>query len=336
MRRLRIGVCGFGSIGSRHARLLSQRCDVDVFITDTVDEHVREGERLPQVVGTADSLEELLEFRLDGIVVATPDQFHVPLAKAACNAGVPVLLEKPIAETVADGEDLKETAARTGTEVMVGYPLRHNAGFLRAKEVLDEGQIGVPVSFHIDLGAYETLVVARNRFEPTDRNKLFIDYSHEWDYLQWFLGKVDRGIALGSLAGNREKKQDPNVVDALLGMSSGISGTAHLDYIRSPGKRRFSVIGDEGWLLLDATSKSLSIRRYSENYDQVYAFDETFDSMMSRQMEHFLEVIQGRSKCKVSVDDGVDALRVAEALVRSVRSNVWEHCFERTLDVPPG
>ncbi|MGE3384872.1 MAG: Gfo/Idh/MocA family protein [Pyrinomonadaceae bacterium] len=323
-RRMRIGVCGVGSIGSRHARLLSQRGDVDVYVADPVEQHIREAERLPNVAASSATLDELLDFELDGLVVATPDRFHVPFAETACLKGIPVLLEKPIAEDVSSGEHLKRVITQTGTKVLVGYPLRHHSGFLKAKEILDEGQIGVPVSFHIDLGAYETLVVAKNRFSPEDKNKLFIDYSHEWDYLQWFLGRVSRGIALSSLVGKGEHKQDPNVVDALVEMDSGISGTAHLDYIRSPGKRAFGIVGDEGTIALDASNRSLVVRRYADGFDQMYAIEETFDSMMSRQLSHFLDVAAGERQPDVTIDDGINALRVADALIRSARTGSWE------------
>jgi D-apiose dehydrogenase len=323
-KRMRIGVCGVGSIGSRHARLLSQRGDIDVCIADTTEQHIREAQKLPAVVASTSSLDELLGFGLDGLIVATPDHLHVPFAEAACRRGVPVLLEKPIADKVEGAEHLRRVATDTRIKVLVGYPLRHHSGFLKAKEILDQGQIGVPVSFHIELGAYETLIVAKNRFAADDRNKLFVDYSHEWDYLQWFLGKAKRGIATSSLSGKREKKQDPNVVDALLELTTGISGTVHLDYIQSPGKRVFTIIGDEGSIALDASKKTLVAQRYLDDFERTYVLHETFDSMMTRQLDHFLDVIALDHECKVTIDDGINALRVADVLIKSIETDSWQ------------
>lgn len=323
-KRLRIGVCGVGSIGSRHARLLSQRGDVDVFAADTTEQHLRDVAKLPAVIHSTDSLDELFDFGLDGVIIATPDHLHVPFGEAACRKGVPLLLEKPIADTAQSAERLLRVSGETGTKILVGYPLRHNSIFLKAKELLDQGRIGSPVSFHVELGAYETLVVAKNRFNPGDKNKLFVDYSHEWDYIQWFLGRVERVVAVSHTSGKREKKQDPNVVDALMETAAGVSGTAHLDYVQSPGRRVFSIVGDEGSMTVDATRRILSIQNYADEFEKACPIAETFDSMMSRQLDHFVSVIKKNEECRVTVEDGINALRVADALIRSNESGSWQ------------
>ncbi len=91
--------------------------------------------------------------------------------------------------------------------------MRHSGVFLKAKDLCDSKLIGSPVSFQVMLGAYDTLVLAKERFKPTDVNKLFIDYSHEWDYIHWFLGRVRRVVATSHQSGNLERTQKPNVVD---------------------------------------------------------------------------------------------------------------------------
>lgn len=321
---MRIGVCGIGSIGARHARLLSQRGDVDVCIADTAEQHIQEIRSLPSVTGSANSLDELIDQGLDGVIIATPDHLHVPFAEAACRKGIPVLLEKPIADTAKSAERLLEVSCETGTKILVGYPIRHNAIFLKAKELLDQGKIGTPVSFHVQLGAYETLVVAKNRFDSGDKNKLFVDYSHEWDYIQWFLGRIKRVVASSHTSGGREKKQDPNVVDALMETETGISGTAHLDYVQSPGTRVFRIVGDEGSVTIDATRRFLAVQCYADEFERTYPIAETFDSMMSRQLEHFIGVVKENEECRVTVEDGISALRVADGLIRSTESSSWQ------------
>ena len=323
-KRLRIGVSGIGSIGFRHTRLLSQKGGVDIYVADPVEAHRKAAMALPGVTASTDSFDQLLEYGLDGLIIATPDQFHISQAEAACRKGAAVLIEKPIAENVAQCESLTETIKETNAKVLVGYPLRHNSVFLKAKEMIDRGCIGEPVSFQIMLGSYTTLVAAKNRFSPSDTNKLFVDYSHEWDYLQWFLGKVKRVVGISHTSGNREKKQDPNVVNALFDMESGVSGTAHLDYIQSPGTRAFTVIGDGGVLTINATKTSITVQIYKDDFERVYDLAETFDSMMLAQIEHFLDVISSESESKVTVDDGINALRVADALIRSIETNSWQ------------
>ncbi|HLA95821.1 MAG TPA: Gfo/Idh/MocA family oxidoreductase [Pyrinomonadaceae bacterium] len=320
-KKLRIGVCGVGSIGFRHARLLSQRNDVDLCLSDTTRDHLKAAGLLPNVSGSTESFDELLGSGLDGLIIATPDQFHVPQAEAACRKKIAVLIEKPIAETASQGERLRHCA--TGAHILVGYPLRYNSIFLKGKEILDAGSIGRPVSFHVMLGAYNTLLAAKNRFDAADRNKLFVDYSHEWDYINWFLGKVRRVAAVAHQSGDLERTQDPNVIDGVLELESGLSGTAHLDYVQAPGNRAFTVIGDKGTMVIDAVKGLVSVQIYQEDFDRVYRVVESFDLMLQRQHDHFIEVIRGTAEPKVTVADGVNALRVADAMLAACENGTW-------------
>ena len=78
--------------------------------------------------------------------------------------GTPVLVEKPLAPSVAAGRQIEQVVAETGTPVLVGYVLRHCAPMRLAHKVLCEAGIGQLVSVHATLGAYETLRLSRNRF----------------------------------------------------------------------------------------------------------------------------------------------------------------------------
>jgi len=322
-KKYRIGVCGVGSIGFRHARLLSQRNDVMLSLCDVVPDHLDRARNLSNLEKLTESFEEFLDLDLDGVIVATPDQFHIPQAEAACQKGIAVLIEKPIAENAEQIENLKRTVEKTNARVLVGYPLHYNQVFLKSKEILDSGAIGDPVSFHVMLGAYNTLISARNRFDDGARDKLFVDYSHEWDYINWFLGKVRRVAAISRQSGRLEKMQDPNVVNSILELESGVSGTAHLDYVQAPGQRSFRIIGDQGCLEIDAVRSTVVVKRYTDEFERVFRFDESFDQMMSRQLDHFIEVIGGRTAPNVSIADGLNAICVADAMIAACSQQTW-------------
>lgn len=323
-KKFRLGVCGIGSIGFRHTRLLSNRNDVEILLCDTTQAHLNSAASLPNLKKLTNSFEELLDSNLNGLIIATPDKFHIVQAESACRKGIAVLIEKPVAENAEQGESLIQTISETNAKVLVGYPLRHNSIFLKAKELIDDGIIGTPVSFHIMLGSYNTLIAAKNRFNPTDVNKLFVDYSHEWDYLNWFLGKVKRVAAVKHQSGNREKTQNPNVINSILELESGISGTAHLDYVQSPGQRHLTIIGDQGTIAIDAVKGQILLQIYDEDFERTFQFAETFDSMMMRQFEHFLAVIEGKEECRVTLNDGLNALRIADALIVSCEKMEWQ------------
>ena len=324
-QRLKIGVAGVGSIGFRHARLLSYRPGIELYLCDPVPQNLQAARTLNAVVKSADNFADLLRWPLDGLVVATPDRFHVEQTVAACQQGIPGPRGKSLSPKIPFRDSsFSKPSATPGQPSWVGYALRYAECMKVAKRMLDQGSIGSPVSFQIMLGAYITLVLAKNRFSAADRNKLFVDYSHEWDYLQWFLGPVRRGIALSHQSGQLELTQNPNVVDGLLELESGITGTVHLDYVQSPTRRQVALVGDQGTIDIDVAKSQVVLGKHGEDRFIHYQQIEHRDAIMEKQHEHFLEVIRKVATPKVTVEDGVRALAVADALIRSTESGLWE------------
>jgi predicted dehydrogenase len=317
-----IGICGVGSIGTRHARVFSGMHDVTVVVHDAVASTSELRDRLGPDVHIAPSLDALLDRGVDGLVVASPDETHARAALLACDRGVAVLLEKPMADTVDAARQIAAAATSSDTPVLMGYVLRHVRCMRRALALLRDGAIGAPLSFQVMLGAYETLQVARNRFDGAAYGTLFRDYSHEWDYLRWLLAPVGGGYALARTAGALELRQHPNVVDVVLRLDDGTTGTAHLDYVQAPGNRRFTIIGDTGTLDVDVPSGDVRVRRAGQ-LDQVESHAETRDDAFRAQAAHFIAVAGRTVPPVVDVHDGLAALQVSDAMRRSALENRW-------------
>lgn len=319
MTSLHIGVSGVGSIGLRHTRLLADRPDVTV----TVFDRAPGGVALPATVASARSFEELLESGLDGLVVATPDAIHAAQCVEACRRGIPVLVEKPVADSVDAALEVQACARQHDTGVLVGYVLRHYAVLRQVRDLLADGALGTPVSVHQSLGAYETLRLARNRFTGTDRYRLPYDYSHEWDYLQWLLGPVTGIAAVARLAGDRELRQDPNVINGLVTLESGVTGTFHLDYVSEGQGRQFEVVGDRATMRADLATGLIRLRVHGGKLVGEYDCAEPRDVAFARQLEHFLDMIRTAATPVVTVADGIRALRVADAVVAACEQAGW-------------
>ena len=310
-----------GSIGSAHARVLAER-GVELFLCDPATaslELVRDLSR-PALI---DSFERLLESGLDGLVVATPDRLHVEQAAAALERGIPVLLEKPVSDEMAPAEGLAGVQAGSGTPLLTGYVLRHSRVLERVRSLLRDGTIGRPVGFQVMLGAYDTLEVARNRFRDPTPGGLFLDYSHEWDYLAWLLSPIRSGCAVARHISSLPLVQDPNLADGVLELAGGVTGTFHLDYIQKPGRRLLTVIGDRGTLDVDVSRGVVQVRVHGTEVLQEYREPDSRLELLGRQDDHFLEVVAGRQAPRVTLQDGLAALRVALALRRSSTDHAW-------------
>lgn len=318
---MRIGVSGLGSIGTRHARLLARMRGVELTGFDACGVTERVRTEVGDSMNVADSFEHLLECSPDGLVVATPDAFHLEQADAALAAGIPVLVEKPLSNDVDAAREFASRASAESVPVLVGYVMRYHSTMRRLDRVIRRGLVGTPVSFHASLSAYETLVVARNRFTPDMRYSLVYDYSHEFDYLQWLLGPVAACAASAMTADGVEPSQTPNVVGSVLELESGVVGTVHLDYVAS-GSRRCRIVGTEG--VVDADVGAGTVRVVRSGADEVVDQErEERDAAFVRQLEHFLAVSRGDEAPIVDAADGVRAISVSAALVAACEGRRW-------------
>lgn len=322
-RRLDLGVCGLGSIGRRHARLLAARPDVRLRVFDPAYDGSDALASGLDAVAIEPSFEALLADASDGIVIAVPDALHAPLTIQACRAGAHVLVEKPVADSVVAAREMERVAAACGVQVLVGHVLRHASVLVRARSLLHDGVIGTPLSFHATLGAYETLEMARMRFSEDLPYRLAFDYTHEWDYLQWLLGDVIRCAAVAHCDGDLPLLERPNVIDALLELESGATGSVHLDYVERDGARQVRIVGDRGVLEVDLRTGSL-VARGVDGSNRTEHHAEHRDVGFSRQLDHFIDMIRTGRPAIVPISEARRALSVAEAIVAASEQGSWQ------------
>jgi len=317
----KLGISGFGSIGRKHANV-AVGAGWDLVIFDPEELSAGTLAALPETTIVVRSFEELFGHGIDALIIATPDVAHAGQAITSCERGVPVLVEKPLADSVVAGRSIKESSRRTGTPVLCGYVVRQSDAMREALRMLTSGELGTVASFHVDLGAYETLEAARNRFGPSDHDHLYFDYSHEWDYLQWFFGPAIRVLAVARTVEGLPLVQPPNVIDAMLELE-GAFGTVHLDYVQHPPRRRMSVIGSLASVEVDVLAATLTVFERAAGSTRVEHFDQGRDDLLLSQLENLAAVARGEEQPFVGALDGIRALEVAEALVSSARYQQW-------------
>jgi predicted dehydrogenase len=142
MDKVRIAVAGAGSIGVRHIEEI-QRSQGAILsaIIDPSPKAIEVGQREDAPVYR--SLPEYLAgHRPDGVVLATPNQTHVEQGLQCIAAGVPVLIEKPIAHTLEDGARLVQAAERANAKLLVGHHRRHSRILHKAVEIVQSGVLG--------------------------------------------------------------------------------------------------------------------------------------------------------------------------------------------------
>jgi len=313
----RIALSGLGSIARQHA-LAAQELGVDVIAFDPAADARAYP---PGVTARVMDFDGLLEAAPDALIIASPDEAHVPQLTRAVERGIVTLVEKPLAPSVHDAIAVASLVESTRIPVLMGYVLRHRASCRRVAALLQDGAIGEVITFQVMLGAGRTITAAASRFEAPQVDRLYRDYSHEWDYLRWFFGEFDSVYAVPSDLPFAAHQERPNAVDGLLKMDRGFVGAFHLDYLEPIGVRVIHILGSQGSLRADFVSGV--VRLQTETEDETFDHSQTSGDVLGAQMAHLLEVSAGAAAPAVTIADGLAALRVTEALIESALRGRW-------------
>jgi predicted dehydrogenase len=167
----------------------------------------------------------LAAIRPDGAIIATPNALHVPNALDCLDAGVPVLVEKPLAESVAAAQRLVEAQGRTGVPVLAGHHRRHNPIVKAARKLVQEGGIGRLVA----VNALFLIAKPDDYFDVAWRREagggpVLINLIHDIDNLRFICGEIDSVQAMTSNATRGFAVEDTAVL--IFRFANGALGTA--------------------------------------------------------------------------------------------------------------
>ncbi|MDR6725875.1 putative dehydrogenase [Paenibacillus amylolyticus] len=154
MSKIKVAVFGCGAIAER--RHIPEYADnQNVELVAFADPIVERAEKMAETYGgkAYSSYEELLANEtVDAVSVCTPNYLHAPMAIAASNAGKHVLVEKPMAVSTEEGEQMIEAAKKNNVFLMVGHNQRLMPPHVKAKEILDSGRLGKVLNFRTSFG----------------------------------------------------------------------------------------------------------------------------------------------------------------------------------------
>ena len=315
---MRIGLVGVGRIGAFHAETL-QGLDVvdEVVVADLYPEAAREvADRLG--VRFAASPTELLASGVDGFVIATATPGHAPLLRQGLEAGVPTFCEKPVAATLDETLDLAKVAAGSDVPVHVGFQRRFDRGYQRAAQAVRDGEIGF---VHTVRANTHDQAPPHAAYIPTSGG-LFRDCSiHDFDIIRFVSGRevvsvfatgANKGASFFSEAG------DVDTAAAVLTLDDGTLVTLSATRYNGAGHDvRMEVIGSEGTIGV-GYDDSLAVTSAEDGVDyprgpRHWSFMERFLPAYRAELTAFAQVATGRRPSPCTVDDALQAFRVAEA-----------------------
>jgi predicted dehydrogenase len=341
MTKTRIAVAGAGYIGLAHIDVAraSPTCELTAIVdpSPAAQAHA-DAARVPLFR----SLAELFgEARPDGVVLATPNPMHVAHALECIAAGMPMLLEKPIAPTVAEARQLVDAADAAHARLLIGHHRAHSPIMAKARAVVDSGVLGKLVAV---MGSATFLkpeayfADAPWRREPGG-GPILLNMIHEVHNLRMLCGEIVAVQAFASHATRGFVVEDTVAIN--LRFASGALGSFMLSDTAacarsweqtSQENKVYASYDDEDCYVISGTNGSLSIptmrlKTYPRPEDRswwkpfkVSTVGMIRDDPLKHQIEHFGAVVRGEAEPLVSARDGLANLRVTEAIAAAAKA----------------
>ena len=325
----RLLVVGLGSIGRRHARIVREIFpDVQVVALRHRGSH---DAATPDICGCVTSLEEALEFRPQAAVVANPASRHLDVALPLAEAGVHLLIEKPISHNSRGVAELIAVCEARGLTLITGYNLRYLPSLRRFRHLLGERRVGRVMSVRAEVGQFLPSWRPETDYRETVTAQaalgggVLLELSHEIDYLRWLFGEVDWVSATTGRQSSLEVDVD-DTAHLVIGFASKegavpIIAALNMDFIRRDTTRICSVIGEKGTLRWNAVAGTVEIfEQNGDGWQALFTQDDQRDTSYVAEWQDFLECMEGGASPRVSGHDGLAALRVIEAAQRSAET----------------
>ena len=339
MKKLRILVVGPGLIGKQHIRLINEneRCELAAIVApdDAINQEIARDNQTKLYRSISECLDKN---NIDGVVIASPNQFHAEQGKICIEAGIPALIEKPITAFVEDGIALVELAERHNAKILIGHHRAHSPLMAKACSVIQSGQLGRLVSV---IGSAQFYNPSHYFVDGPWRKEIgggpiLINLIHEIGNLRALCGEISAVQAISSSAIRNFVVEDTVAINLMfengaLGtfLLSDTAATARSWEQTSRENPSYPTYQDEDCYSIAGTLGSLAvptmrIKRYVQGVDPSWwtpfteeVLEVTRQDPLGCQLDHFLDVINDKCEPRVSARDGLKNLQVVEAVCES-------------------
>jgi predicted dehydrogenase len=336
-RAQRIAVVGAGLIGARHAGLVAGEPLAELA---AVVDPMPAGREVAARLGAPwfDGIDAMLAaIRPDGIIVATPNQLHVEHGLQAVAAGIPLLVEKPIASDVAGATRLVQAAEQARVPILVGHHRRHNPLIQAAREAIETGSLGrvVAVSGHFWAPKPDAYFEAEWR-RRAGAGPVFINLIHDVDLLRFLCGEIVSVQAEESHAVRGFDVEDTAAL--LLRFASGALGSLSAsDCVVAPWSWELTAGENPAYPQQDAACYQIAgtlgalalpgLDLWTAGGEPDWTtplrhgrLAATSSDPLVLQLRHFCAVAAGRAEPLVAGRDGLETLRVIEAAKQAAQT----------------
>lgn len=320
MTALRIGLVGVGTMGRHHARVLDTlegAAFVGAAEPDADTPHVLPGRHYPDVAA-------LIRAGLDAAVVAVPTEDHEAITTALAEAGVNVLVEKPVAADVAAAQRMAAAVEVRHLVGAVGHVERYNGALIEMRHRLENRELG------------QVFSVSTERIGPFPHRVKDVGVvkdlaTHDIDLVRWLTGQ--EFVSLAGFTSHRMERDNEDLLSAAGSLDDGTVVGMQVNWLTPFKRRTVTVLGDRGAFVADLLASDLffysnasvdseweelaRLRGVSEG--DVVRFALHKPEPLRLELETFRDAVRGDPNAPiVPLADGIETLQVAESLLTSI------------------
>ena len=302
---LKVGVVGLGWMGRVHLRNYTE---MDVEVVGVVDVDATAREEVTEQFGVAAyaSLEELLEHDIDAISVCVPTSLHHATGLKIIEKGINLIIEKPLATTAVEGEELVKRAADMGVTLMVGHVERFNPAVARVKELVGDDLDDV-ISIQIErVGPYPPRIQDVGVIKDLG--------SHDLDLIRFITGsEFDSLYAVSSTTLGQH--EDSALITAQ--MKNGVLANISTNWLTPYKGRKIHVACKSKYI--EANLITQEVKEYSafSAYDKSYSVREwplMFREPVKEELTQFLNALRNGTPAPITGEDGLEVLKAFDRI----------------------
>ena len=327
--KIKVAIIGLGAMGKNHARVLTRIPSAALAAVCDVDGKAATAVAQEYGCRAYTKIESLLkETACEAAIVAVPTQLHFRVASMCLKAGLHVLVEKPITDSLSQARSLQLLAAQKKRILTVGHVERFNPAVQKLHSIIQQGKLGTITS----------IVIRRvGGFPPHNlHSDVITDLAvHDIDICNALLRDVPKGVAAVGRRALQQKYIDS--AELLLQYPTGVSAYIQVNWITPVKIRTLAVTGTKGYAELNYITQKLTMfktrwqRKTGQETGNFADFMLTFGEPektevhvpaaepLKTELENFLRAIQGKKKLVVTPDQATAALKVAKQALTSIR-----------------
>lgn len=300
---IRVGVIGTGAMGQNHLRIYSEMEEVELAGISDIDQKRVEFMATQFKTKAFTNYKKMFLEGLDAVSVVVPTKLHKQVALDALDAGMQVLVEKPIADTIENAEMIIEAAKKAGKVLMIGHIERFNPAVIRLKEIINSGILGKIVSISTKrVGPYN----------PRIRDVgVILDLGvHDIDIISYLYGKKINSVYAIAGADIHSFEDHASII---LRMDHNFAGVVETNWLTPHKVRQLTAIGVKGVAYLDYINQTVQLH----DNEWIRKAKVEHSEPLKNELKYFIDCAATGKKPNPCGEDGKHALEVAMAAIRS-------------------